>query len=323
MDGLAPEQVALARHHSYVLLSQLFLTGVTENNLSQVQAVFDLGKHLPEPIDLDALAAAHYQLFGFNVFPFESIFLDSNGLLGGVITESVARDMQTFSFATDVSSHAPDHIGREVAALAHLCFALAEAIENSETETAVSLQKQQITFLRAHLLRWLGPFVLAVKMQGDPFYTAVAEWTLALVGHHYETLMKSNPAEMPAQDLGQAPSLLDNKKTGLKDIANYLTTPIYSGFYLSRDDIGKVARQLDLPRGFGDRQQLLTNLMRTAVQYDQFSQLLDVLDTAVMQWQTNYKSLAAEMTQLTPFIQSWQVKCHETSQQIAKIRDQI
>ncbi len=285
--------------------------------------MFDLGKHLPEPFDPDALASVHYHLFGFNVFPFESIFLDSKGLLGGVITESVGRDMQTFSFATDVSSNASDHIGQELAALAHLCLVEAEAIENNQSETAVSLQKQQITFLQTHLLRWIAPFVLAVKMQGDPFYTAVAEWTLALVGHHYETFMQRNAVEIPAQDLRQAPNLLDNEKTGLKDIANYLTTPIYSGVYLGRDDIGNLARELDLPRGFGDRQQLLTNLMRTAVQYDQFSQVLDVLDTAVIQWQNNYKSLADEMTLLNPFIQPWQNRTKHTLRQIAEIRNQI
>ena len=322
-DGLAPVQVAQAHHRSYALLSELFLRGITKTTLPTVQAVFDLGEHLPDPIDIDALAADHYQLFGFNVFPFESIFLDGSGLLGGAVTEEVRHALQSFSFATDVSSHPPDHIGQELAAMAYLSMAEAEAIEKNQLDTAVSIQHHQLTFLQTHLLRWLVPFVLAIKAQGNEFYTAVAELALALVNHHYEILVGEVDPNLPSQPLPHAPNILDNDKTGLKEIAKYFITPIYSGLYLSRDNIANLARHLDLPRGFGDRQQLLTNLMRTAVQYDQFPQVLELLNTAVLRWQTNYATLTDEMPLLTPFIQPWQNKSETTFDHIAKIRDRI
>ena len=316
-------QLAQAHHRSYALLSQLFLEGINETTLPMVQAVFDLGKHLPEPIDVDSLAADHYQLLGFNVFPFESIFLDNDGLLGGAVTEAVGRDMHQFSFATDLSAHAADHIGQELAAMAYLSQAEGNAIEAGSTETAVSIQTQQTTFLQTHLLRWIVPFVLAVKAQGNDFYTAVAELTLTLIHHHYGSLQQEGASQLLTLTLPQPPNMLENDKTGLKDIAKYFITPIYSGIYLSRDDIAELARQLDLPRGFGDRQQLLTNLMRTAVQYDLFPQVLDLLETAVTQWQTNYTNLADELPLLTPFMQPWQHKNQETLDKIANMRNQI
>ncbi|HFQ92410.1 MAG TPA: hypothetical protein ENK32_00240, partial [Anaerolineae bacterium] len=100
---MKPTEIAQARSRSYQLLSRLFLQGVTPEILSMVQAAPELAAALPDPVDFDELAAVHYQLFGMNVFPYESIFLDDSGLLGGRVTDGVIRSYGRFGFTADTA----------------------------------------------------------------------------------------------------------------------------------------------------------------------------------------------------------------------------
>ncbi len=291
--------------------------------LPTVQAVSELGDHLPDPFDADEAAATHYQLFDFNVFPYESIFLDSSGLLGGQITDAVTAHYRQFGFAVELSAHNPDHMGQELAALSFLCQLEADALQRAVVQDAVAFREQQLRFLQAHLLLWLPPFTLAIRQQGDDFYTAVANLTLALVTDHYQSLLGDTTFTLDKDASPSIPNLLDEDKTGLKEIAAFLITPVYSGFFLSRDDIGRLARGFDLPRGFGDRQQLLTNLLRTAVQYDQFSLVIIALQTAVTEWQTTYRTISQENPLLTPFTASWLIKTEHTLHLLGHMQTQL
>ncbi|UCG25880.1 MAG: hypothetical protein JSW55_07810, partial [Chloroflexota bacterium] len=88
-----------------------------------------------------------------------------------------------------------------------------------------------------------------------------------------------------------SPVLLEDDSTGLKEIAEFLLTPIYSGIYLSRDDIGRLARQQGVPRGFGDRQHLLLNLLRSAVKYEALGAVIDGLKDLAGQWEAAYADM--------------------------------
>jgi len=175
---------------------------------------------------------------------------------------------------------------------------------------------RQIIFLQHHLLRWLPPFVLAVAAQGDAFYNALANLVLDFTADHVSNPgMVVNPHVLPA-----LPSMLENDKTGLKDIANYLITPAYSGFFLSRDHISRIAREHQLPRGFGNRSQMLTNLMKTAVQYDQFPALISTLqNTATTFWQQFNQIVQTNPHQASP-IAPWQNRCQTTFQLLEQIK---
>jgi len=318
--GLKPTSAVQARHHSYHLLSRLYLNGLGPDQLALVQAVPELADHLPDPFDLDEMAAAHYQLFGFNVFPFESIFLDDSGLSGGPITGEVARVYQGIRFVDD--SDSPDHIGQEMACLAYLCRLELAAWQNDSSDVN-GVRRRQIEFLQAHLLRWLPPLVLAVIQQDDSFFTAVARISLALAADHYRDLASESDPHLKQWTLPTPPPLLKQDKTGIKEVAAYLTTPATSGIYLGRDDVGRLARRLDLPRGFGDRQQLLTNLMHTAVQYDHFPDLLLAVKDIVAEWQAGYQRQSDQMPQLSPFLSPWRQRANQTGQLIDQMLLQL
>ncbi len=295
-------ELAQARHHGYALFGRLFRDGVTAVLLPYVQAIPELAAALLDSPDFDEAAAEHYQLFGFNLFPYESIFLDGAGLLGGTVTEQVAARYRQIGYVADTAVASPDHISQELGALAHLCQAEADAWEDDRPHVARQMQARQRTFLGEHLLRWLPPFILAVRQRERPFYTALADLTLALIAQHAADLSGfENPSPLP-----DTPAPFDDERASLKEIAVHLTTPPHSGVYLSRDDVARLARRFDLPRGFGGRVQMLTNTLRTAVQYDALPDLLDGLVEWLTGWEEGYGRLTDSHPSLAPFALAWQ-----------------
>jgi TorA maturation chaperone TorD len=313
---------------TYALLGQLYLEGVTAVTLPTIQIIPSLAQTVKAPFSADESAAGHQTLLGFNVFPYESIFLDGSGLLGGAVTETVQHSYREAGFEVDAGSSSPDHIGHELALLAHLCGAEADAWQDNLAFKAEQMRQLQWDFLQEHLLRWLVPFVLAVKGQKRPFYTALAELTLEFILDHVsgigipDTQLKDNFGNWNSRNM-QLSDLLANEKTSLKNIAEFLTTPLHSGIYLGRDDITRLARQQDLPRGFGDRAQMLANLMRSAVQYDGLPALLAELANIAERWGDEYGRFAATMPAITPFITPWHDRINNTRQALAQIQRQI
>lgn len=320
---LPARQLALARGRAYGLLSQIYLTGITAQNLTQVQAVPELSVELAVPFDADEAAADHHHLFGFNVHPYQSFFLDPAGLLGGPVTESVTRTYDNLGFHPETSSESADHIGFELDLLSFLCAAEAEALDNYRPEVAGQLRDQQSKFMRAHLLRWIGPLTLAVDQQEHRFYSALASVTFDLVQEH-ATRMSAQVDDLSTSNnsLPPVPKILEDEGTGLKDIARFLLTPAYSGIYLGRDDIGRLARQQTIPRGFGDRGQLLINLLRAAANYDALSQVIDSLEAVAGRWLARYDEMIAREG-VGDFIGEWRSRAAGTAALLKQMHGRV
>jgi TorA maturation chaperone TorD len=171
---LSPGEVALARHHTYALLSRLFFEGLTAE--LRPYAVELVGEAATTTgFNADEAAAAHHNLFRFNVFPFQAIFRDASGLLGGEESGRVRAAYAEAGFRVDAE---PDQIGHELGLLAFLCGAEAEARQDGREEAAAHARRLQKGFLQAHLLLWLPPFAAALERAGQPFYAALAALTL-------------------------------------------------------------------------------------------------------------------------------------------------
>jgi len=284
--------LALARSRAYDLLGQLYLTGITADNLDRVQAVPELSQEVALPLDADDAAADHHHLFGFNVYPYQSLFLDPAGLLGGHVTERVAQTYRQLGFQPGTGAESADHIGIELGLLSFLSAAEAKALESGESEVARRSRRRQLAFLDEHLLRWIGPLTLAIVQQDHPFYSALAEVAFDLSQEQAADLYSEFGRPQNGEESAWThPDLLEDDGTGLKEIAEYLLTPIYSGIYLSRDDIGRLARQRGVPRGFGDRQVILLNLLRSAAKYEALGEVIDGLEEMAGQWEAAYSQM--------------------------------
>jgi putative dimethyl sulfoxide reductase chaperone len=182
---LSASDIALARHHTYTLLGRLYADGLTAELLPYAKEL--LGETavtqyaIPNTqYDPNEAAATHHTLFRFNIFPYQSIFCDASGLLGGAESERVRAAYLESGFETAE----PDHIASELHFLAFLCAAEAEARQDGLMAIAAQCQTRQANFLRDHLLTWLPPFVIALEQAGQPFYAALATLTLDFVADH-------------------------------------------------------------------------------------------------------------------------------------------
>ena len=293
--SLSNREIAQARSRAYHLLSQLWLNGLTPALYEHVRSIPALAAAVQEsavqpalsrtpswaPFDADSAAAMHQHLFGFSLFPIQSLFLARDGLVGGDESNRVHESYLSFGFMPP-SDHAPDHLGVELAALALLTGAEADAWRDGLDTVAPHMAGVQQTFLQQHLARWVAPITIAVEQSGSAFYAQVATLTYAVVSDHL-TPGIAFPFQRPAETLQ-----LDDPGTGLREIARWLLTPCDSGMVLTRDDLRALARTLELPTGFGERQLMLVNLLRAAAGYDLLPALVDALRVLATTWQSAY-----------------------------------
>lgn len=291
---MQPLDETRARSRVYGLFSHLYERGLTTDVLPVVQAIPDLASLLPDPFDEDETAADHYTLFGLEVFPYAGLFLDVEGRLGGPTADQVQRLYAQIGFQPVLDRESADHLGHELALLAFLSEAEAEAVENAEPRETERVRRLQRQFMDSHLLEWLPAFICAAEQQPYPFYAALSRLTLDVVLDHRAGLHDEDAEHTGRSERGAPappPDILDEAGTGLKDIAEYLATPTRSGFFLSRSDIAQLGRAERLPRGFGSRVQTLTNLLRAAAEFDRMEALLDALGKRVGVWEKFYQEL--------------------------------
>lgn len=288
--AMKPKEIALARSRAYSLFSRLFFEGLS-------QEILPIVKQLPEFADLEEQEAAewaseYHQMFSMNVFPYETIFRDEGGLLGGDVTEAVTSFYQSIGFPQP-NNGSSDHIGIELSALAFLCGAESDAHSDEMAHEAQRMIHSQRRFLDEHLLCWLPALVKSIRNQKNTFYTQIADMLLELALEHRSAIGDDLMNPSAAFTLPEQADLLKQEKTGLKEIASYLLTPAYTGFYLSREDIKALGNRFRLPRGFGKRSQVLTNLLRTAVDYEALSSVLEALYEFAGDWRKFYSEIGA------------------------------
>ncbi len=316
---------ALARSRVYHLLGKLFLYGVTGETLDYVRAVAPLAGALtrwtPEPLDsrtpatpdLDEAAADYQHVFGFNVFAFQSAFLDPTAQPGSVQTERVSDAYLDAGFPLVKTGESADHVGVELNFLGFLSRMEAEHT-GRDVERARQIAR---TFLDEHLLGWLTPLTVAIERQSHPFFDALAALTREVVCDHRRAL--GDPVDTSFA-LADAPDILDNPKTGLRDIARYLLTPVHSGLYLSRDDIRALSHAGELPAGFGARRTMLNNLLRSAADYDGMADVVAGLRALIDQMRQAHRAFADTCPAPADHIsQAWLARLDKTEAMMARI----
>lgn len=78
-----------------------------------------------------------------------------------------------------------------------------------------------------------------------------------------------------------AERLLAEPRTGLRDIARFLTSPARAGAYLGRGAVKRAARSAGVPHGFGDRATMLGDALAAAAHLERVAALTHALDAEV------------------------------------------
>lgn len=304
---LSPHDQAQARSYSYHLLGTVFLQGVHDGNISQLRALPTLASQLkafpsdesiaaglgPEAQEVfDHAAADHQHWFGFNLFPFQSIFLSEDCRVGGDQTHAVLEAYQKSSFPIATKGDSPDHIGVMLYFLGFLSQREAQGWDQNNPPAVQAAQAASLEFLDTHLLEWLPPFVVALRQTQHPFYSLLGDVLWALVLEHREQLGSESSQKVGvALGQGDGSSFLEHEKTSLRDIAAYCLTPFKSGWYITRDTIRTFSREQEAPAGFGGRQLMLHNLFRSAVEYEGLPAVLTSMQRYTNEWVGAYQSL--------------------------------
>lgn len=304
---------------AFRLLGRFWLEEARTDDLTLIAALPELAEALPTPATdtLTDLAVEYQRLFGFNLPPYESVFVDPSGMLMAPATSrvQVLYHQADWTPPTSVRTGAPDHLGLELTALA-------DWIEKGRDHLAHQLHTR-------HLALWVPAFTQALqRLVPHPFYATLGKLTLDLL---LATLppdpvpfdvdpFPDLPPPLTYQDHGMSPPPSSVQVTGvdspppdeaqetlisLRDILRHLLTPRDAGLYLTRDDLARIGHALDLPGVMGDRFRMLETLFQLVGQYDLSPALFEQLARLVEEAQVTYSAWVYEYPDWAAYGRAW------------------
>ena len=210
-------------------------------------------RRLAEALELPGVAEAaeHTDLFGFQLYPYASVYLGAEGMMGGEARDRVAGFWRALHLAPPAE---PDHLAVLLALYATL--AEAEASEEEPAQRALRRASRK-ALLWEHLLSWLPGYLDKLHEIAPPFYRA---WGRLL----HEVLLVEAAALGPPEALPlhfrEAPPLCRPADEGSGPFVDSLLAPVRAGMILVRSDLVRAARELGLGLRLGERRFVLRAL---------------------------------------------------------------
>lgn len=252
----------------------------------QAELIRALGVLLDEPVAEHAPVAealglpgapepgAYARLFVLNLYPYASVHLGPEGMMGGEARDRVAGFWRAVG-ATPPAE--PDHLG----ALLGLWAALEENPASPGERGAdpslaeVALRRRAVdALLWEHILPWVPAWAARAVDLGDPYYGRWAEILFELLADRAPGVMdrvtsggdvnrEGGEASLPVH-LRAAPGLPDPRSPvrGAGDrFLDALLAPVRSGMILTRMDLLRAGRELGLGVRVGERKYTLRALL--------------------------------------------------------------
>lgn len=322
------------------LLGHFWLEEVRPDDLETIAALPELAETLPhaDAATLTDLAVEYQRLFGFNLPPYESIFIDPSAMLLAPATARVQALYQQAGWTPPAHARvgAPDHVGLELLALAEI---------QTKAEAKEELAKLAYRLHTEHLALWVPAFGLTLRrLTPHPFYAILGELTLDLLlstlpadssfatlrGHsplidysdpfptlppppiYKNRLNTAEPVFEENSDFSPHASTEGETGLGLRELVKRLLTPREAGLFLTRADITRISHTLDLPTVMAERSSMLETLFRQAGEYQLVSALLDQLRQLLAEAEATYQSWADEYPTWTPYAQAWRKRVAAT-----------
>ncbi len=224
---------------------------------SLIEAPVAEHRRVAEALGLPAVpdAAAHGAVVGFQRYPFASVYLGPEGMMGGEARDRVAGFVRALGITGDERADArePDHLASLLGLLAAL-----DQWERDERDGArrTLLGQARVALVWEHLASWTGPYLASFDGCGDPFYEAWA----ALLGAALDeaTGEMEFPDYLPAA-LRSAPVLADPRREGGPAFISALLAPARSGVIIVRDDLVRLGNEVGLACRAGERRYVLNS----------------------------------------------------------------
>jgi TorA maturation chaperone TorD len=212
--------------------------------MASVARALELGA-LPE-------ASEHTEVFVFQLYPYASVYLGAEGMLGGEARDLIAGFWRALQ---QTPPHEPDHLSVMLALYAELRELETDATDDARRE---SWQRARKAYLWEHLLSWLPAYLSKLNEIATPFYRRWGELLLdALLEEARET---GAQAQLSLHLRNGATPLVDPREGATGEFLQTLLSPARSGMILVRSDLTRAARQLELGLRVGERKYVLESL---------------------------------------------------------------
>lgn len=207
--------------------------------------LLDLG---PPPGEAD-----YSDLFLFQLYPYASVYLGAEGMMGGEARDRVAGFWRALGQAPPAE---PDHLAVLLALYARL--ADLEAAAAGEAPDRERWRHARTAFFWEHLASWLPVFLGRLAELAPPFYRRWGELLSEALAGEAATL--GPPAGLPLH-LRAAPAMVDPREGDADAFLAALLAPVRSGLILVRSDLARAARDLELGTRIGERKFVLRALL--------------------------------------------------------------
>ena len=202
--------------------------------------------HLVEALELGPMpdASEYTELFIFQLYPYASVYLGAEGMLGGEARDRIAGFWRALGQAPPLEA---DHLALMLALYAHLV-----ELEEGESDPVrrAGWHGARKAFLWEHLLSWLPVYLSKLETIATPFYRKWGELLLKALREEAEAL---GGQESLSLHWREAPGLVDPRSDKTEEFLKSLLCPVRSGMILVRSDFGRAARELGLGLRMGER----------------------------------------------------------------------
>jgi hypothetical protein len=189
-------------------------------------------------------------LFAFQLYPYASVYLGAEGMLGGEARDRIAGFWRALG---GTPPHEPDHIA---VLLAFYADAVGALEVEADAQRRLVLAHARQAFLWEHLLSWLPFYLDRLVELAAPTYAKWGELLHdALLA---EAASSTPPSEIPLH-LRHAPPVARRVET-LDEVLQLLLAPVRSGVIVTRADLRRAAEELGLGLRVGERRFILQAL---------------------------------------------------------------
>jgi TorA maturation chaperone TorD len=191
-------------------------------------------------------------LFVFQLYPYASVYLGAEGMLGGEARDRIAGFWRALGQTPPLEA---DHLSVMLALYARLA-----ELETDESDAVRhgGWRRARVAFLWEHLLTWLPAYLSKMNEIASPFYQ---RWSECLRDALWQEARACGRPEQLALHLRDATPLVDPREHEAGEFLQSLLTPLRSGMILVRSDLSRAARKLELGLRMGERKFVLKSLL--------------------------------------------------------------
>lgn len=200
-------------------------------------------------------AADYSDVFLFQLYPYASVHLGPEGMMGGEAQGRVTGFWRALGHEPPAE---PDHL----AALAGLYAALAERERDLSGAELRLARRSRFALLHEHLAPWVFHFLDRVIELAPAAYGRWAELLSGVLSAEARSIPSDafDERALPLH-LRAAPALPDPRREGAGAFLAGLLAPVRSGFIVTRADLARVSSSLDVGLRAGERRYALEHLL--------------------------------------------------------------